>query len=226
MHSRYFEYIVVYLSILVVCVLLGALAREFVISIGISEFTANIVFGTVTALGLIAYAILTLLIEGLFITLVKKLFPQKKQSGTPESKNLFVENFDRIRTEQQRLLENKEQVRKDIAIKYTQEEFAPYTSDENLTLLCQYVGFYAEKQSLQNIQPIEVKKLTSLDIYHYGWNIWNHFKVSKQIDVAYFLKAVFPDILNDVEIETIKRHLKDDELKGAIKIRKSLHTQQ
>jgi hypothetical protein len=42
MHSRYFEYIVVYLSILVGCVLLGALARELVVSIGISEFTANI----------------------------------------------------------------------------------------------------------------------------------------------------------------------------------------
>jgi len=226
MHSRYFEYIVVYLSIIVGCVLLGALAREFVISIGISEFTANIVFGTVTALGLIAYAILTLLIEGLFITLVKKLFPQKKQSETPDSKNLFVENFDRIREEQQRLIEDKEQVKKDIAIKYTQEEFAPYTSDEDLALLCRYIEFYAEKQSLQNIQPIEVRKLTSLDIYHYGWNIWNHFKVSKQIEMAYFLKAIFPDILHDVEIETIKRHLKDDELKGSIKIRKSLHTQQ
>ena len=34
------------------------------------------------------------------------------------------------------------------------------------------------------------------------------------------------DALHDVEIETIKRHLKDDELKGSIKIRKSLHTQQ
>lgn len=226
MHSRYFEYIVVYLSILVVCVLLGALAREFVISIGISEFNANIIFWSTTALGLIAYAILTLLIEGLFITLVKRLFPQKKHFETPDPKNFLVENFDHIRTEQQRVLENREQEKKDIAIKYTKEEFAPYTSDQDLALLCQYIGFYAEKKSLQNIRPIEVKKLTSLDIYHYGWNIWNHFKASKQIEIAYFLKAVFPDILHDVEIETIKRHLKDDELKGSIKIRKSLHTQQ
>jgi hypothetical protein len=206
--------------------LLGALAREFVISIDISEFTANIVFGTVTALGLIAYAILTLLIEGLFITLVKKLFPQKKQSETPDSKNLFVENFDRIRTEQQRLIDDQEQVKKDIAIKYTQKEFAPYTSDEDLALLCRYVGLYAEKKSLNHIRSVKVKILTSLDIYHYGWNIWNHFKVSKQMDVVYFLKKVFPDILDDVEIETIKRHLKDEELKGAIKIRKSLLVQQ
>lgn len=66
MHPRYFEYIVVYLSVIVVCVLLGALARIFAIGIGIDEFTANIVFGAVTALGVIAYAVLTLLIEGLF----------------------------------------------------------------------------------------------------------------------------------------------------------------
>jgi hypothetical protein len=40
--------------------------------------------------------------------------------------------------------------------------------------------------------------------------------------MAYFLKKVFSGILNDVEVETIKRHLKDDELKGTIKILKRL----
>ena len=222
MHPRYFEYIVVYLSVLVVCVLLGALARIFAIGIGIDEFTANIVFGAVTALGVIAYAVLTLLIEGLFMATVKKLFPQKKPSKTFDAKPLRVENFDKIRTEQQQLIDAKEQGWKDIAMKYTQKEFAPYTSDEDLVLLCRYVGFYAEKKSLQSIQSVEVKKLTSLDIYHFGWNIWNHFKVSKQIEMAYFLKKVFSGILNDVEVETIKRHLKDDELKGTIKILKRL----
>lgn len=222
MHPRYFEYIVVYLSVLVVCVLLRALARVFVISIGVDEFTANIVFGAVTALGVIAYAVLTLLIEGLYMATVKKLFPQKKISRTSAAKAIRNENFDKIRTKQQRLIDNREQDNKDIAIKYAQKEFAPYTSDEDLALLSRYIGFYAEKKLLQIIRAVKVKELVSLDIYHFGWNIWNHFKIGKQIYIAYFLKNAFPDILKDVEIETIKRHLKDDELKGTIKIRKSL----
>ena len=115
-----------------------------------------------------------------------------------------------------------EQDKKDIAVKYTQEEFAQYCSNESLELLCQYVISYAEKKPLKNIKPITIKGLSNLDLYHFGWNIWKHFDVSKQIEVATFLKKVFPEILNDVETETIKRHLKDDEMKGAIKIRKDL----
>ena len=51
MNPKHFEYIVVYLSILVVCVLIGALARIIAVGAGVDEFTANIVFWSVTALG-------------------------------------------------------------------------------------------------------------------------------------------------------------------------------
>jgi hypothetical protein len=32
------------------------------------------------------------------------------------------------------------------------------------------------------------------------------------------LKIVFPDVFRETEVKSIKRHLKDDELKGMIKI--------
>jgi hypothetical protein len=38
------------------------------------------------------------------------------------------------------------------------------------------------------------------------------------MDIAHFLKAVFPDAFKEADVETIKRHLKDDELKGIVKI--------
>ena len=38
------------------------------------------------------------------------------------------------------------------------------------------------------------------------------------MDIVYFLKVVFPDVFRDAEVESIKRHLKDDELKGIIKV--------
>ena len=69
MNPKYLEHIVVYLSVLVVCVLIGLLARMIVVGAGVDEFTATTVFWAVTALGMIVYAILTLLIEGLFSAL-------------------------------------------------------------------------------------------------------------------------------------------------------------
>ncbi|OLQ21525.1 hypothetical protein BGK60_02615 [Tannerella forsythia] len=72
------------------------------------------------------------------------------------------------------------------------------------------------------MQSIRVKTLSSLDLFHFGWNIWKHFSIGKQDEVALFLKLVFAEALKDVEPETIKSHLKDDEQKGLIKIRKGL----
>lgn len=61
-----------------------------------------------------------------------------------------------------------------------------------------------------------------LDIFHFGWNIWNYFRIGKQGDIALFLKLIFAHILRDVEAETVKKHLKDDENKGIIKIRETI----
>lgn len=77
MNPKYLEHIVVYLSVLVVCVLIGLLARMIVVGAGVDEFTATTIFWAVTALGMIVYAILTLLIEGLFSATLWKFFSQK-----------------------------------------------------------------------------------------------------------------------------------------------------
>ena len=113
----------------------------------------------------------------------------------------------------------------EIVISYTQHEFAPYVSDDDLIRPCQYITAYSEGNILQNPQPVGVAKLTSLDLYHFGWNIWKYFSIGKQAEVALFLKLVFADVLKDVEPDIIKSHLKDDEQKGLIKIQKSLPSQ-
>jgi hypothetical protein len=82
---------------------------------------------------------------------------------------------------------------------------------------------YANKQNLTSIKPIKINnQLSSFDLYHYGWNIWNHFRIRKQDDIALLLKLAFAHTLRDVEVETIKKHLKDDERKGIIKIRENI----
>ncbi len=216
MQSKHFEYIVVYLSVLVVCVLIGAEVRLIVIGTGADEFTANTVFWAATAFGLIVYAVLTLLIDGLFTTTLRKFFPKKAQTKTSETPPLITKSLEEIRAEQKRQMEDKKRVKREFAVQYTRKEFASYVSDGDLELLCRYVELYADQLPLSDIQPIKVKTLSTLDLYHFGWNIWKYLNVSKQDDIALFLKLVFAHNLKDVEPESIKSHLKDDPKKGRI----------
>ncbi|WP_311378823.1 hypothetical protein [Alloprevotella tannerae] len=133
-----------------------------------------------------------------------------------------TEFIQEVRLNQQRKQSDKSQEKLEIAISDTQQEFAPYVSDNDLIRLSQYITAYSEVNILQNPQPVRVAKLTSLDLYNFGWNIWKHFSIGKQDEVALFLKLVFADALKDVEPDTFKSHLKDDEQKGLIKIQKSL----
>ena len=63
--------------------------------------------------------------------------------------------------------------------------------------------------------------LTNLDLYHFGWNIWNHFRPIKQEEVSKLLKNVFVS-LDDIDLDSIKSHLKDEPQKGNIKIQEDL----
>ena len=59
-------------------------------------------------------------------------------------------------------------------------------------------------------------------LYHFAWSIWNHFRVGKQDVIVKFLKVIFKQKLLDVDVKTIKSHLKDDENKGIVKIKEDL----
>nr|WP_319269595.1 hypothetical protein [uncultured Draconibacterium sp.] len=222
MHSKYFENIVIYLSVLLACIILGVLARMFAISVGADEFTANIVFVAVTLFGILVYGLLSIFIKDLFTLIRQRFFPKEKQVTEPIEKSNDSARIDKIRTVQKQLIADQENNKITIAIQYTQTVLSPYTSDKDLVQLSRNVTSYAEKKPISEIQSVEVKKLSSIDLYHFGWNIWNHFRTGNQLQMAAFLKKVFPSILGNVETETIKRHLKDDEQRGIIKIRKSL----
>lgn len=233
MQSKYFEYIIVYLSVLLACALIGIIVRFVFVSAGVDEFTATVIFWIVTGVGIILYSALMLLIDGLFTAIVKKFFPHKHLSpSSPQEKkeveqdlapkSIEPEFIQEIRVNQQRKQSGKSKEKLEIAISYTQHEFAPYVSDDDLMRLSQYITAYSEGNVLQNPQPVRVAKLTSLDLYHLGWNIWKHFSIGKQDEVALFLKLVFAEALKDVEPDTIKSHLKDDPRKGIILIQEKL----
>jgi len=95
-----------------------------------------------------------------------------------------------------------------------------------LLKLCEYIELYSAKLPLSQIEPINIKGLVVLDLFHFGWNIWNHFRVGKQDEISQFLKQVFATTFKDVEVGSIKSHLRDDEMKGTIPIVQSLSDHQ
>jgi len=247
MNTKYFEHIVVYLSVLVVCVIIALFTRVVALRLGVDEFTAQIVFWSVVAIGIIIYSILSILVEGLFTALVKFFFPKKQKEKTNDNasdieagqiaEGFDVDklsssqlqqstDFDLIRQRQQMLMDQKVQDKRAIAIKYTQQQFAPYVSDKDLLRLCEYIELYSAKLPLSHVEPINIKGLVALDLFHFGWNIWNHFRVGKQDEISQFLKQVFAITFKEVEIGSIKSHLRDDEKKGTIPIVQSLSDHQ
>ena len=253
MHLKYFEYIVIYLSVLLVCVVGGTLARISFLGKGGDEYTANIVFWAITALSILFYALIILFLDGI-IVLFRKVFPKKGSSvnfipsenpenigekqkqiideNTPiylvenSEKNLVNQttesvNVESIRKTQLQQRQQNESAKLQIALDYSRNQFALYVTDEDLDALCNAVSLYSKKEEIPNDISVHTKGLTNLDLYHFGWNIWNYFRPIKQEEISKLLKTVFVS-LDNIDLDSIKSHLKDEPQKGNIKIQEDL----
>ena len=236
MKNNLLENIILYVLVASAALIIATLARISAFSLGVDNFTAFIIFIVVLSIEGALYLSIHVVLQGIMLPWIARRLlkvpysKNKTKSISPIDKinNHITEppSLEDIRNEQ---LQNKviEQEKKlNIALHYTRKTFAAYISDGQIEVLCGNLQLYADKSNLEKLRSIKTgKDLSTVDISHFGWNIWNHFKVGKRIEIAHFLKRVFPDILIDVEVESIKSHLKDDELKGIIKIQKSLTDQ-
>jgi hypothetical protein len=229
-----FELVIIYMLCGCAGIVIAALARLSALKLGLDVFTANLVFIVFVAIAISIFLSIQLTIKNLMFPWIKKLLLKTPHSSNkkeempplveinttePES----IASLDYWRNEQlQNKAEEKERKLK-VALHYSKKAFISYTSDEHIDILCEDIILYANKLDLNNLKPIIIKSdLSTLDLLHFGWNIWNHFRISNQNNAAYFLKLVFAIPLKDMEVETIKKHLKDDELKGIIKIQENI----
>lgn len=111
----------------------------------------------------------------------------------------------------------------DFIVKYTQEKFAPYTSDKDVNRLCDsLVGFLSEGK-IDGKDAVKVKTLKTIDLMHFGWNSWNYYRGNNQRkDVARFLKTVFDQSFREMEESTIEKLLSSRKNEGLIKIDENL----
>ena len=240
MKNNILEYIILYVIVTCAAVVIATLARIFAVSMGFDGFTAFIVFLVVLAIQVIAYLSIHVVLQNLMLpwignglakipyfrkkieqrqalSIVVERQIEEKEADIPES-DISMED---IRNEQQQNIAKEQEETLNVALDYTRKSFALYLSDEDLDVLCRNIRAYMNKLDEKDLKPVKAKKLSTLDLRHFGWNIWNYFKPRNQMDIASFLKIVFSDVFKGVEVASIKRHLKDDELKGVIKIQES-----
>lgn len=136
-------------------------------------------------------------------------------------------NLDKIRQNKAVQVSNELQERINVALLYTQHTLAPYMSDEAMADMLHNINVYATKGDKSELRAIHTRGLQYYDIFHYGWNIWNHFGVSqKQKAITIFLKAVFPhDLKNYDTLDGITRKLKMFVPNDTIKICENLTKQ-
>ena len=94
----------------------------------------------------------------------------------------------------------------DAVSEYTYAVFSPYMTDDNLEILNQNIKLYEVPDSC--VIPVCTNgQLNTLDIRHYAWNIGERLGWSGQKRAA-FIKHCFPQELQDVEIESMRRTLR------------------
>ncbi len=235
MKNNLLEHIILYVIVACVALIIATLARLSATAMEFDSFTAFMVFIVVIAIQVVIYLSIHVFLQGLMLPWIGKGLSkipylkkriEKRQANALESDenaNILEKlSLEEIRDKQQQNIMKEQEEKLNIALNYTRESFALYIFDEHLEILIRNVQIYINKLDAKELKPIKTKELSAIDLRHFGWNIWNFFKPRNQMDMAYFLKIVFPETFREVEAESIKRHLKDDELKGVIKIQESI----
>lgn len=242
MKTNLLEHIILYVIVVCIGLIIATLARIPVMAMGFDNFTTFMVFIIVLAIQIVVYLSIHVVLQNLMlpwignglakipyfrkkiesrqIPIIEKVEVTEATTEEEHEPSAVPEQFslEDIRNEQRQSIAKKQEDKQNIALDYTRKSFALYLSDEYIEVLIRNIHIYINKLDEKDLKSIKVKELSINDLRHFGWNIWNFFKPRNQMDIAYFLKVVFPDVFKETEVESIKRHLKDDELKGVIKI--------
>lgn len=219
--------------------LLSLIFRYLFLELGFDAFGANLVFIVIFVIGLIFYISYLEVIQ----KVIPPLFKRRKQTienrdVVPESNTVgniepelkepieneapLINELDVIREkhEQNEITRKREEL--EVVIQYTRTTFAPFADDQNINRLCEYIIQYSTGTELKDVEPVRIKDLQNIDLYHFGWNIWNHFRINTQGNIALFLKVIFAKNLKTVDTDTIRKKLTFNEGRSKIKIEKSV----
>lgn len=234
MENKRFEYTILYTLVACIAISFAAIVRLFSVSLGLDEFSANVLFVVTIAIIGAIYLSIHVFLQSVAIPLISNLLlkipyfnNKRKIVENDTTTQLETENtpidLDTVRAKHLEKEQKRNAQLLEDALQYTQETFAPYTSDENINTICQAVTDYFNRIEIRVDKSVSVNELSNGDIFHFGWNIWNRFqpiRKSKLENIATLLKTVFEKQLKDVEIDTIRKKLTFNEGKYKIKLEK------
>ena len=244
MNQKSIEHIALYSLVLVGTLVVGVLARQFVLSKGIDDFSSAVAFfATVIVLTALYASLQTTFNQFLlprieaFLLRFSAFQTMKNYNNTvsvseapttdiiesaPTAKETISKpsEYEVLRTNSIAKKNRAIQTRLEKVLDYTKQTMVAYMSEEDLNRLCAYITEYSTGDTLQKISPVKVdSQLKSIDIMHFGWNIGKAFS-KKRIHTATFIKNVFAHALRDLEISTIERKMSHTESECHIELDK------
>lgn len=163
--------------------------------------------------------VLVLAYEALTQSIAKRQIAGQKKKGCEDTAIQPEAEQHEVRRIQfrERTLKAKAKVIDNITA-YIQYVFPPFVSDESLNALCHEVQSWTNDCSYYP-NPIRLTaKLTTLDLRHFVWNIAERLGQENGYNGtarATFIKALFPDVFKDMELDSIRNFTKDPD-KGVI----------
>ncbi|GHT28102.1 hypothetical protein AGMMS49574_01740 [Bacteroidia bacterium] len=217
------EYHILYIVTAISALVIAVAVRFLCISGGCDAGTANLVFVIVLGIEAVLYLALMKIIINQMEKFIFRRKAKKEVIQTTSAEDAVVSSEESVHD---RIVRERFEQAISAFCEYTQKALGRYIAGEELKKLNTYVELFAREQPLEKIDPVQVsRQLSNNDLYHYGWNLWNHVKGYRQDQrqeaVATWLKAVFAN-LNEVEFSTIKGKLTIHDSKSKITIQKSI----
>lgn len=171
---------------------------------------------------LVGFALYYLIPEGTAIySGIRKIIHRKKAviiedevNDSSEIKTNDNDEFIRLKEEEIKIQQEKCITE---LIAYASGTFKKFLTPDQINGLARNIRKFLNND--ENYEPVDSSKfegVTSLDLFHFGWNIGKRIITSKSTrkmgeETAIFLKGTFPHSLKDVTIDTIKSKLTNDD---------------
>ena len=250
MNQKSIEHIALYSLVLVGTLVVGVLARQFVLSKGVDDFSSIVAFFAAVIVLMAIYASLQTTFNQFLLPRIETFLlrfsafqKMKNHNDTvsePEATTIKDSNqatpdvIEPAPTTEEAISEPSEYevmrtnaiAKQNHAIQTKLEKVISYTKQTMVAYMSEedlnrLCAYIVEYSSGDTLSPVKVdSQLKSIDIMHFGWNIGKAFG-RKRIHTATLIKNVFAHTLRDLEISTIERKMSHTE--SGCKIRLNLN---
>jgi len=137
------------------------------------------------------------------------LQPQAQTQSQPQS--TYLQEAERMRQAAVQMRDDELESNIRLFQSYAHRVLGPFITPEEILRLDKYIESYARREKIPaGLPPLRPQELTNPDLFHFGWNMHNFFKIGRQGYVVPWLRAMFAP-LKDMSPSTIVGKLKHNE---------------